>query len=217
MAGAFIGIALLGVTPIPYAARAGAAVIISASAWGLVSWMYLSNTGSPLELAESMSIMVLASALFFRAWHRSSQLARLLVVLGVVGCVIWLSASGALTELVALEPAWQLWLPAVLRAPLALLLMFSLLAFVDARSTGGCGTWAAGILLWLGLQNGVRLLIGYWPPELSVPDWSRVPGDVAMTLVAGPLLAAIASFGTAQLLAVARANGAAPRRPASEQ
>jgi hypothetical protein len=107
-----------------------------------------------------------------------------------------------------LDPWWQSWLPSVLRAPLGLLLMLSLLAFMDERSTGGCEIWATGALLWEGLNNGVQLLARYWPPDRDAPDWSLVSGGESVPMIASPLLTTLVAFGTAQLLAVTAAREA---------
>lgn len=202
LAGAFIGLTLLGVPPIPYAARAVAAVTISACSLGVVTWMNLAHSGSSPVIAETIGLTILAAALFFRAWHRGSTLARFLVLLGLLVSASWLGTSGALSNMTTLDPMWQSWLPIVLRAPLALLMMLSLLAFMDERSTGGCGIWATGVVLWEGIDNGVQLLVRFWPPALATPDWSLLGGGEAVPLIAGPLLSTLVAFGTAQLLAV---------------
>jgi hypothetical protein len=81
--------------------------------------------------------------------------------------------------------------------------MLSLLAFMDERSTGGCAVWATCIVLWHAVHMGVDLLTQCWPSNLSAPDWTLIQGAEAATLIAGPLLAFVVAFGTAQLLAVA--------------
>ncbi len=216
LAGAFIGLTLLGLPPIPYAARAVAAVTIAGCALGVVTWMNLAQTGSSAVVAESIGLTLLAAALFFRAWHRGSTLARFLVLVGLVVSASWLGTSGALAEMTTLDPWWQSWLPIVLRAPLGLLMMLSLLAFMDERSTGGCEIWATGVVLWAGTNSGVQLLVRFWPPALDAPDWSLVGGGESVPIIAGPLLMTLVAFGTAQLLAVTAAAEQTPRKEDDE-
>ena len=205
LTGAFIGLTLLGLPPIPYAARAAAAVTIAGCTLVVVTWMNLEATGSGTVVAEKIGLTLLAAALFFRAWHRASNLARFLVLVGLMVSAGWLGTSGALAEITTLDPWWQSWLPIVLRVPLGLLMMLSLLAFIDARSTGGCQIWATGVVLWAGVNTGVDLLVRFWPVALDAPDWALVAGAESVPIVASPLLMMLVAFGTAQLLAVTAA------------
>jgi hypothetical protein len=41
--------------------------------------------------------------------------------------------------------------------------MLALLAFMDARSTGGCATWAGALLGWYALYEWALLFAQSWP------------------------------------------------------
>jgi hypothetical protein len=206
LAGAFLALTALGFPSIPYAPRAAAVFTISASALGVVTWMVVGTVGAPAVVVETIGVVILAIALVFRAWHRASVVARILVASGILVCVGWLGMSGWLKDFTTLDPAWQSWLPTIIRAPFGLLLMLSLLAFMDARTTGGCGIWATAVLVWHALQMAVQLMILVWPKESRVPDWRLLSDDlsaITAASIASPLLAVLVIFAVAQLLAVA--------------
>ena len=114
--------------------------------------------------------------------------------------------SGALQQLLILESHWQTWLPPVLGLPLTALLLLSLLAFMDSRSTGSCGAWAALLLGWYALYTWTELLGLYWPVQASSFELSRVPAEIALAVLSAPLFASALATGLAQLLAVATAT-----------
>jgi hypothetical protein len=206
LAGAFLALTAFALPSIPYAPRAAAVFTISASTLGVVTWMYVGTAGTPAGVVETIGVVTLGIALQYRAWHRSSVAARFFVAVGILVCMGWLGMSGWLKDFTTLDPAWQSWLPTIIRAPFGLLLMLSLLAFMDARSTGGCGIWAMAILLWHALHMTVQLMILVWPKGSRVPNWQLLTGDLSMVTaaaIASPLLAILVIFGVAQLLAVA--------------
>ncbi|MBN1656198.1 MAG: hypothetical protein JXA30_20685 [Deltaproteobacteria bacterium] len=206
LAGAFLALTALGLPSMPYAPRAAAIFAISASTLGVVTWIHVVTMGAAAEVVEIIGVVILGAALRFRAWHRASITARVLVAVGIAACVSWLGMSGWLKDFTTLDPAWQSWLPTLIRAPIALLLMLSLLAFMDARTTGGCGIWTIAVLLWHGLYMTVQLIILVWPKEVRVPSWQRLSDDlsaITSASIAGPLLAVLVVFSVAQLLAVA--------------
>jgi hypothetical protein len=206
LAGAFLALTAFALPSIPYAPRAAAVFTISASTLGVVTWMYVGTTGTPAEIVETIGVVTLGIALLFRAWHRTSVVARILVAVGILVCIGWLGMSGWLKDFTTLDPAWQSWLPTIIRAPFGLLLMLSLLAFMDARTTGGCGIWATAVWLWHALHMTVQLMILVWPKENRIPNWQLLSGDlstITAASIASPLLALLVIFGVAQLLAVA--------------
>jgi hypothetical protein len=206
LGGAFLALAVLGLVPIAYQARAAALVTVAGSGLTVVTWQKLERAARLEPLLLMIAVTLLAMALLFRSWHRASLLARALVALGVALCTGWLWMSGSLQQLLILESPFQAWLPPVLGIPLAALLLLSLLAFMDSRSTGSCGAWAALLLAWYALYSWTELLGLYWPAQAGGIDLSRVPAEVAITALSAPLFATALAMGLAQLLAVATAT-----------
>jgi hypothetical protein len=206
LGGSFLALLVLGLPSIPYAPRAAAIFVISASTLGVATWMHSGALNVPAPVVETIGIVVLGCALLLRSWHRASITARILVAVGIIVCGSWLGMSGWLKDFTTLDPAWQSWLPTIIRAPFGLLLTLSLLAFMDSRSTGACGVWAVAILIWHGLHMGVQLMILGWPQNALVPNWSVLVHElsaVTAASIASPLLLVLVVFGVAQLLAVA--------------
>lgn len=206
LGGAFAALALLGIVPLAYAARAAAVMTVAGCGLSVVIWDRLEH-GEPLDpLVPLIGCTLLATALLFRGWHRASLLARALVALGIVLCAGWVWMTGALQRLLVLEGQWQSWLPALLVVPFVILLLLSLLAFMDSRSTGGCALWSALVLAWYALFAWLDVIELAWPASAAHADWQRVSPDIAITLVSGPLFAVALALAFAQLLAVATAN-----------
>jgi hypothetical protein len=206
LGGAFLALAVLGLLPMAYQARAAALVTVSASGLTVVTWHRLERAAGLEPLVLMIGVTLLAMALLFRSWHRASILARALVALAVALCAGWLWMSGSLQQLLILESHWQMWLPPVLCVPLAGLLLLSLLAFMDSRSTGSCGTSAALLLGWYALYTWTELLGLYWPMQAQSVDFDRVHPEIAMAVLSAPLFAMALATGLAQLLAVATAT-----------
>ena len=137
-------------------------------------WDRLEQGAALDPLVPMVGCSLLSMALLFRSWHRASLLARALVALGIVLCAGWVWMSGALQRLLVLEGQWQSWVPAVLVVPLVILLLLSLLAFMDSRSTGACALWSALVLAWYALFAWFDLLALAWPAALAHADWQRV-------------------------------------------
>jgi hypothetical protein len=204
--GAFATLALLGLVPMPYPARAAGTATIGASALVVATWNRLEAAGAPESVVLDLGVTLLAAGLVFRAWHRASIGARLLVATGVLVCAGWLRLTHAFAELTILDAAWQSWLPRVAPVALAFCMMLSLLAFMDARSTGGSMAWAALVLAWYALHHGASVLAAAWPADGTGPLLSRVDSRVAIAGLASPWLAALLSVAIAQLLAVAASD-----------
>jgi hypothetical protein len=188
-----------------YQARAAALVTVAGSGLTVVTWHRIDHAHSLEPLVLMIGVTVLAMALFYRSWHRASLLSRALVVLGVALAGGWLWMSRALQQLLILESQWQQWLPPVLAVPLAILLLLSLLAFMDSRSTGSCSAWAGLLLAWYTLYCWSELLGMCFRPGGGGFDPDRVEAAVALALLSGPLFASALASGLAQLLAVATA------------
>jgi hypothetical protein len=204
--GAFAALALLGIVPLAYAARAAAVMTVAGSGLSVVIWDRLGHGEQLDPLIPLIGCCLLAMALLFRSWHRASLLARALVALGIVLCAGWVWMSGALQRLLVLEGEWQSWLPALLVVPLVILLLLALLAFMDSRSTGGCALWSALVLAWYALYAWLDLIELAWPASAAHAEWQRVSPEIAITLISGPLFAVALVLALAQLLAVATAD-----------
>lgn len=205
--GALLVVAMLGIVPLPYAARALALAAVSGSGMAVVSWHGFTAGAVDVQgLILRSGVLVLAMALLFRAWHRGSLLARALVALGVALCAGWLFMSGMLGALLVLDSAAQSWLGPVLSVALVVLLMLSMLAFMDSRATGGCAAWAGLLLGWSAAHGGVELLGRVWRPGAAQPSLSALSDDVWVALATAPMFGIVLAIALAQLLAVATAE-----------
>jgi hypothetical protein len=205
LGGAFLALAVIGLVPMPYQARAAAVVTVSGTALSVVTWSRLERAADLEPLVLLIGVLSLSMALLFRSWHRASLLARALVALGVILCAGWLGMSDGLHKLMILDAGWQRWLPAVLPLPLAIVLLLSLLAFMDSRSTGGCTAWASLVLGWYALQVWVELIPIFAPAQARGFALDRGAAELAVTVLGGPLLTVVLAAGLAQLLSVATA------------
>jgi hypothetical protein len=201
LAGAFGGLALLGLPPMPYAGRASAVVTVAATGLALVLWADATSAAGMPSIVLTLAVAVLATGLYFRAWHRASLMARLIVFVGAVSGATFLWMSGDLADLTVFDTAWQSWLPRVMGLSFGILLLLSLLAFMDARSTGGAAVWATFLVCWQALHAGVEIFRAAWPKSAASPDFSRVPTDILLALVSTPLLTTLFALGLAQLMA----------------
>jgi len=201
LAGAFGGLALLGLPPMPYAGRASAVVTVAATGLALVLWADAGTAGGVPTIILTIAVATLATGLYFRAWHRASVIARMIVTLGVLTGATFLWMSGDLADLTVFDTAWQSWLPRLMGLSFGILLLLSLLAFMDARSTGGAAVWATFLVCWQALHAGVEVLHFAWPKSATSPDFSRIPIDNLLALVSTPLLTTLFALGLAQLMA----------------
>jgi hypothetical protein len=205
LGGAFLALAALGILPMSYSTRAAATATLGASGLSVASWTELQQRGELKPLVLMTGVVILATALLFRSWHRASLLARALVALGIALCTTWVGMSATLHQLLILEGSWQHWLPPLLSMPLPVLLLLSLLAFMDSRSTGGAAVWACFLLGWYALFCWAGLIQLAWLPGGPI-DRSGVPANVAISMLASPLFSIVVAQGVAQLLAAAGAR-----------
>lgn len=204
LGGAFAALAVLALLPMTYQARAAATVSLAGSGLIVVNWALLQRARlGPAVLL--LGVLVLSTALLFRGWHRASWLARALVAVGIAICASWLWSSSILAQLLVLEGAWQTWLPPLLATPLPLLLLLSMLAFMDARSTGGACGWASVLLGWYACFSWSGLLQLGWPAGTASFEIDRVAPAIAIARLGAPLFAIALALGCAQLFAYARA------------
>lgn len=206
LAGAFFGLALLGLPPMPYPGRASAVTTVSATGLALVLWTDATRPGGMGNITLTLAVTLLATGLLYRSWHRASLLSRALVGIGVLACAVFLWMSGDVAHLTLIDTSWQSWLPRLVGLSFGILLMLSLLAFMDARSTGGSAVWSVGVLCWLELHSAVLILLLGWPKHEEIFDLSRIPTETLLVWTSTPLLSALLTLGLAQLMAAGLAD-----------
>jgi hypothetical protein len=217
-------IGLVGVLPVRYALRAS--LRISAAVSGLVLalvWRVLEGD-TPTAPLLSMSVVVLAAGLLFRSSYRASRSARWLTAGGIALSVLWVAISGSVDMLLAIGPEWQSFGPASMRVVVFVLLLLSLLAFMDEATTGACAVWGAALLMWYGLQEILELAVRTWPIAHATQTSSGLiavffgagalnapsPTMTAVT-IATVLLVPNAAIALAELFAVAAGGTRAQR------
>jgi hypothetical protein len=211
LAGAFAGLALLGLPPMPYPGRASAVATVAGTALALVLWTDAGTADGLATILLTSSVVLLAAGLYFRAWHRASVLARFIVSAGVLSGAAFLWMRGDVADLTLFDTAWQSWLPRLVGLGFGILLMLSLLAFMDARSTGGASVWASFVLCWYGVYAAVEILRAAWPKDAAQLDMARIPVDTLLAWTSAPLLTAMLALGLAQLMAAGLAEALSRR------
>jgi hypothetical protein len=208
LCGAFAALALLGLPRMPYAARAGAVATVAATGLAVVLWAEMGGENGPRQVVLTLTVTLLAAGLFFRAWHRASALSRFMVALGILLGASFLWMSGVFEQLTMLDTAWQSWAPRLVGLPFGILLMLSLLSFMNARTTAGATAWGTFVLLWYALYTTLELLHAVWPKSAQTPDFTLVNADTLLALGSAPIFSALLALGLAQLIAagVAKAS-----------
>jgi hypothetical protein len=199
-AGGLFILAIIAALPLSYYARALAVSGLGATGLGFFS------AGSRLRgerLDESLlagAVFVLGAGLLFRAYHRGSRVARLVVVVGIAALAAWLVLSGGLGTLTHMDAAWQSWAPALPRVALALLGLISLLVFMDASTTAGGRIWASVLFVVHAAHVFLRQAVALDPPThlghaVSLPHPELAPAlAIVVVVISG-------SVALAQLLA----------------
>lgn len=190
---------------LPYATRALLVALTGGGTLALIA-VWGSVLGARFDRALiAGAATLLPAALYFRAWYRGSEGARVLVASALVLALAWAMGTSD-RQLLSLVFSWQSWLPALTWYLFALLCLFSLLAFMGAETTGGCDVWAIGVSVWYGLFATVRFALE-----------AQRPGAVGANLhtlgLLEPALAGPTAIALAQLLA--RAVGARTSRRVS--
>jgi hypothetical protein len=206
LCGAFAALALLGVPRMGYTARAGAVATVAATGLALVLWADGGSEAGPQAVVLTLTVTLLATGLLFRAWHRASVLSRFMVALGILLGVSFLWMSEAFAQLTLLDTTWQSWAPILVALPFGILLMLSLLVFMNARTTAGAGAWACFVLLWYALHATVEVLHAVWPKDAEAPDFSRVDLQTLLAWGSAPIFSALLALGLAQLIAATLAR-----------
>jgi hypothetical protein len=190
---ALTGLLALARFELPYATRALLVAVTGGGTLALIA-VWGSVLGARFDRALiTGAATLLPASLYFRAWYRGSEGARVLVASALVLALAWAMGTSD-RQLLSLVFSWQSWLPALTWYLFALLCLFSLLAFMGAETTGGCDIWAVGVSVWYALFATVRFALE-----------TQRPGAVGENLhVLGllePALAAPTSIALAQLLA----------------
>jgi hypothetical protein len=215
LAGTFAALALLGLPPMPYPGRASAVTTVSATGLAIALWSDARTPGGTSRVMLTVSVILLASGLLFRAWHRASGLSRFMVASGVLLASLFLWFSGGLTDLMLPDTTWQSWLPRIVGLGFCLLLLLALLAFMDARSTGGSAVWATGILFWNAVYASTTIVRAAWPTQAHDLDFARIADTTLLAWTSVPLLTALLSIGIAQLIAAGVAGSTQRRNTTS--
>jgi hypothetical protein len=207
-------VAAAGVAPLRYRDRAAIVLTLSLPLLLLNVLSEASSTGAARHgVLLGLGVSGLAGALFFRAEHRASKVARALVGVGIATCIAWIAVSGMLGSTVVTSWQWQAWLPAALALSLVTLLCLSLLAFMAPNSGGGCRTWASSLLGWYALALGTWVAGAAWPGGgLEGAGPAAVRGG-AMSAVGAAVTAALVALAMSQVLASVSARPRTPTRP----
>lgn len=208
LCGAFAALALLGLPRMPYAARAAAVATVAATGLAVVLWTEMGGGNGPRAVVLTLTVTLLAAGLYFRAWHRASALSRFMVALGILLGASFLWMSGVFDQLTMMDTAWQSWAPRLVGLPFGILLMLSLLSFMNARTTAGAAAWATFILLWYAMYSTLELLHAVWPKTAEAPDFTLVDPQRMLAVGSAPIFSALLALGLAQLIAAGIAKSA---------
>lgn len=215
----FLALLLLGLPPMPYAARAGAVAAVAGSGLLLALWSEESaHVANRATLTLMLAVTLLATGLLLRSWHRASLVARALVTFGLCMAAAHLALSDSLQTFTVKDTAWQSWEPGLSSVVLFVLLMLASLAFMDSRTTAGASVWSACMLVYFAVHSALELLRATWPKSAALPDFARVPTDAALSLLCAPLFVSALSIAFAQILAalLGKASSVSPRKAHDE-
>jgi hypothetical protein len=210
LGGSMAGIAVLlfgaaqvcaALLPVSYATRA---TLLVACTTALLAGSTVAKVtvGADEHPGLVLPILVLATGLLFRSWHRASRHARWVVATGIALSAAWLGWSDGV-EAAFSVPHWQSWLLAVARLTLAPVLLLSLLAFMGETTTGGCAAWAGCALGWYGAITLIEIVAAAWPVGASMPTLESLQQGATAARLLGALAAPGLAVGIAQLMVVA--------------
>lgn len=196
IAGLLGACALLGAVPLRPQIRGVGLALIAVAGTALAASMRVGGDVEPAAPLLVGCVTLSASALFFRAAHRTARFARALVGIGLAATAAWLVLTGGLEALVVESLAWHHWIFPSLRLLLGLLVVSSLLTFLDPTGDGGAWVAGGGFLVWLGLETIASIAVGVWADggsgvSLGDPAW--------IARLVFPVLAALAAGGLCQV------------------
>lgn len=188
--------AAAGLVPLTANQRGCALAAVGATGASWVGWRALGNAASAGTALLIGCLILTSSALFFRAAHNRSRLARALVGIGLVATCVWLGLTGGVEGLVVESWDWQAWIGPGTRFLLAATVLLTVLTFLDPSGPGG--SWVAGfaLLAWLAIDVGGQLLLGLFPTR----GFPLEPVSLGITAKAAlPLMVAVAAGGMSQV------------------
>jgi len=204
--------AAAGIAPLSPNVRGATLATVGTLGAVCVGWMSASTSqrsGTALLIA---CVTLTASALFFRAAHNRSTLARVLVGVGLVATAGWLVLTGGLDELVVQTLEWQSWIEPVSRVALCMIAVLTLLTFLDPSGSGGAWTAGYALLVWLALDAAGGLSLAVLPVRGEALDPQAAGWMLRAAL---PLFAALAAGGLCQVwVLLARRGVATTKAPA---
>lgn len=187
--------AVAGVVPIKPEQRGVALAVLGLAGAGFAGWWRMAH--DPAAPLLAFSVILTASALLFRAAHRTSRMARVLVGIGLATIAAWLVLTGGLDALVVESFAWQHAVGPAARAMLGLVIVAGVLTFLDPNGHGGAWIVGAASIAWLGLDVTATMATGAWPvgggagETVGSRDW--------IATFAQPFVATLAAGGLCQV------------------
>jgi len=191
--------------PLRYALKATVQVALATA---LLAGSTVANVIGNADARSSLAlpVIVLATGLLFRSWHRASHHARMIVALGILLAGAWLGWSESVDVVLGGDSRWQSWLPATTRLVLAPLLLAGLLAFMGEATTGGCAAWAAAVLAWYGAVSAIETVAAAAAEGSAIPVLEALQAGSTAARIVGALAAPMLALGIAQLLVVAASD-----------
>lgn len=196
--------ALVGLVPLRPPPRGVALAVLGVLGIGFVGWVRMVDEPDVPLLAFGVTIA--SSALLFRAAHRTSRLARVLVAIGLTSVGAWLVLTGGLDALVVESFAWQHLVGPGVRVILGITVVAGVLTFLDPTGHGGAWIVGAALIGWLALDVSATMALGAWP--LGGTSGGEA---VWVPTLAYPFLAALGAGGLCQVWVLASRPG--PQQP----
>ncbi len=187
-----LGLLVTSALRVPHITRAAMVATISGAGLSVACFWRMKSGGAFEDALLAVSTTLLASALLFRAWYRSSNAARGLVAAGLITSLGW-AGMGIDKRLLLLDWTWQSWLPALTLAVFVILCVLSLLAFMDDETTGACDIWAVCLLFWYAVHALAR--------EALIAEGTGIDEGMSTLGLTEPVFAAPMAVALAQLLA----------------
>lgn len=187
-----LALLVASVLKVPHMTRATMVASIAGVGLCVACFWRIKGGGALEDALLAVSTTLLASALLFRSWYRSSNIARGLVAAGLLTSLGW-AVMGADKRLLLLDWTWQSWLPALILSVFVILCVLSLLAFMDDETTGACDIWAGCLLVWYAAHALSR--------EALIAEGPGMDEGLSTLGLTEPVFAAPLAVALAQLLA----------------